>query len=305
MEAQKENLLWKLYLPAILCTLLWGSAVPSIKEGYILFAIDDTFSQFLFAGMRFSLAGVMVLIAAKAKGQSVRPARSDVGAILSISLFQTILQYLCYYTGASRTSGTNVSVLSGTQTFFALILAHFLLRDRLDRKKALGCFLGLCGVVVLGAGGFEGVAFLGDALILMSAVSAAMGTLVSRRVTPGRNPMMLTGWQLLIGGVLLLAVGFLGGGSIQTVTPAGILLLLYMAALSATAFTIWTGLLGKYPVTKVSIFGFLIPVFGTLLSGIFLRERVLTARNVIVLLCVCSGIALSNTASKTAKKASA
>lgn len=305
MEVQKENLLWKLYLPAILCTLLWGSAVPSIKEGYILFAIDDTFSQFLFAGMRFSLAGVMVLIAAKAKGQSVRPARSDVGAILSISLFQTILQYLCYYTGASRTSGTNVSVLSGTQTFFALILAHFLLRDRLDRKKTLGCFLGLCGVVVLGAGGFEGVAFLGDALILMSAVSAAMGTLVSRRVTPGRNPMMLTGWQLLIGGVLLLTVGFLGGGSIQTVTPAGVLLLLYMAALSATAFTIWTGLLGKYPVTKVSIFGFLIPVFGTLLSGIFLRERVLTVRNVIVLLCVCSGIALSNTASKTAKKASA
>lgn len=302
MEAQKENLLWKLYLPAILCTLLWGSAVPSIKEGYILFAIDDTFSQFVFAGMRFVLAGIMVLVVATVKGHKIQPARSDIGAILSISLFQTMIQYLCYYTGASRTTGTNVSVLSGTQTFFALVLAHFLLKDRLGWKKALGCFLGLCGVVVLGSGGFEGVALLGDTLILASAVSAALGTLVSRRVTPGRDPMMLTGWQLFIGGAFLLAAGFFGGGRIETVTTTGVLLLFYMAALSATAFTVWTGLLGKYPVTKVSVFGFLIPVFGTLLSGIFLRETVLTVKNVVVLACVCSGIVLSNTAPKNTHK---
>ena len=134
--------------------------------------------------------------------------------------------------------------------------------------------------------------------MLLSAVSAGAGALVSRLFTPGRDPMLLTGWQLLIGGCFLLTVGTLGGGALGTVSPGGVLLLGYMIALSAAAFTIWTALLGKFPVGKVSLFGFLIPVFGTLFSALVLGENILTVRNLTALVLVSGGIAVANSAAK-------
>ena len=62
MGEQKRSLLRQLYLPAVLCTALWGSAAPCVKRGYELFAVsaDAPFSQLVFAGWRFALAGILV-----------------------------------------------------------------------------------------------------------------------------------------------------------------------------------------------------------------------------------------------------
>lgn len=298
MREQGAGLARQLYIPAVLCTALWGSAAPCIKKGYLLFGIGvgQAFSQLLFAGWRFALAGLLVLLVARCKGRRIVPRRTEWRPILWLSLFQSMIQYVCYYIGLSATTGTKGAVLSGTQSFFALILAHLCLKnDKLDRNKALGCALGFAGVLVLGMGGLNSFSLVGDGLVLLSAASAGAGALVSRIFTPGRDPMLLTGWQLLIGGLFLLAVGTAGGGRLTAVTLPGVLLLGYMIVLSAAAFTIWTALLGKFPVGKVSLFGFLIPVFGTVFSALVLRENVFTPRNMAALALVSGGIALSNT----------
>ena len=304
MKEQKGALVRQLYMPAILCTALWGSAAPCIKKGYELFEIaaDASFSQLLFAGWRFALAGVLVLIVAKLKGHRILPVRSEWKPILWIILFQSMIQYICYYIGLSATTGTKGAVLSGTQTFFALIFAHlFLKNDKLNRQKALGCVCGFAGVLVLGLNGFN---LLGDGLVLLSAVSAGAGALVSRIFTPGRDPMLLTGWQLLLGGLLLGGIGVAGGGHLGAVTLTGVLLLGYMIVLSAAAFTIWTALLGKYPVGRVSLFCFLIPVFGAIFSALVLGENIFTLRNLAALALVSGGIAIANyvRGSKTGEK---
>ena len=256
------------------------------------------FSQLVFAGWRFALAGILVLLVTRLKGHRIVPKRDEIKPILAISLFQSMLQYVCYYIGLSGTTGTKGSVLSGTQTFFALLLAHCLLpNDKLNRRKTLGCICGFAGVLALGLGGLNGFNLTGDGLVLLSAVSAGAGALVSRIYTPGRDPMLLTGWQLLIGGCFLLGVGTMGGGALGRVTLGGVLLLGYMIVLSAAAFTIWTALLGKFPVGKVSLFGFLIPVFGTLFSALVLGENIFTARNLAALVLVSGGIAVANSAS--------
>ena len=123
---RKNNTLLSLVLPAVLCTALWGSAAPCVKKGYKLFEIaaGDSFSQLVFAGWRFTLAGVLVLLVAACMGHRIRPKRGEYRAIFMISLFQSMLQYVCYYIGLAGTTGTKASVLSGTQTFFALLLAH-------------------------------------------------------------------------------------------------------------------------------------------------------------------------------------
>ena len=87
--------------------------------------------------------------------------------------------------------------------------------------------------------------------------------LISHRETA----MAITAWQLLFGGFLLIVIGFAGGGRISGFDGKSAALLLYMAALSAAAFSIWTALLKYNPVGKVAIFGFSIPVFGVILSG--------------------------------------
>ena len=123
MGEQKRSLLRQLYLPAVLCTALWGSAAPCVKRGYELFAVsaDAPFSQLVFAGWRFALAGILVLLVTRLKGHRIVPKRDEIKPILAISLFQSMLQYVCYYIGLSGTTGTKGSVLSGTQTFFALL----------------------------------------------------------------------------------------------------------------------------------------------------------------------------------------
>ena len=62
------------------------------------------------------------------------------------------------------------------------------------------------------------------------------------------------------------------GGHITKVTPSGIGLLVYLALVSAVAYSLW-GILLKYnPVSRVTVFGFMNPVFGVLLSALLLGE---------------------------------
>ena len=118
------------------------------------------------------------------------------------------------------------------------------------------------------------------------------------------GPVTLCGWQLILGAVLLIGVGFLFGGriSILEVPVTGWLLLLYLAFLSAAAFSLWTVLLKYNPMGRVTVFNFLIPVFGSLLSVIFLKDSLWNVNTLFALLLVCAGIYLVNREPKNISK---
>ena len=89
----------KLVFIAVLCCLLWGSAFPCIKIGYQLFEIpaNDSMSQILFAGIRFTIAGILVILAGSAlQGQFLKPSKAAVGKVLKLCMFQTVLQYVFF-----------------------------------------------------------------------------------------------------------------------------------------------------------------------------------------------------------------
>lgn len=284
-------------IPALICTVLWGSAIPVVKTGYQLLQITDTFAKFTFAGYRFALAGLFVLLLMKVQNKSIKPEKSAWSAILMICAVQTVLQYVFYYLGVGNTSGVRGSVLSATSTFFSVIIAHFVFTtDKLTIKKTIGCIIGFLGVIaVLSGSGFgaEKVKITGEGFMLMSAVGQGIGAVVSRKVAKGKDAMLLTGWQLFIGGLFLSVVGLIGKGQIY-ITAKGFILLLYLAVLSAVAFSLWTVMLKYHPVAKVTVYMFLVPVFGSILSAIILNENVLTVKNLIALLFVCIGILLVN-----------
>ena len=85
---------------ALLCCLLWGSAFPSIKIGYRLFEIaeSDSMSQLLFAGYRFSLAGIMVIVIGSfMSGRILCPKCSSWSMVIRLGAVQTIFQYVFFY----------------------------------------------------------------------------------------------------------------------------------------------------------------------------------------------------------------
>jgi drug/metabolite transporter (DMT)-like permease len=115
--------------------------------------------------------------------------------------------------------------------------------------------------------------------------------------------MVMTGWQLGIGGLVLLLGGLAGGGDITGWSAGSLALLGYMAVLSAVAFALWAALLKHNRVGQVTVFNFLIPVFGALLSALFLGEAVLEWRNLAALVMVCGGIWLVTTEAQAPRPA--
>lgn len=284
---------------AIGCTLLWGTAFPFIKRGYAAFAIadGDVGAMLLFAGLRFTLAGAMVLAFLCVREKRFVPVgKADAGAAALLGAVQTFGQYLFTYAGIGLTTGANTSIITACASFLTVLgAAMFFKSDRLSVWKILGCALGFGGVLVMnGGGGLAPDTLLGDSLIFMSTVFAAAGNLIAKKLTPGRSPVKLTAYQLLCGGLTLTVAGMLCGGRLNLTSTDGLLILLWLAFVSAAAFTVWTALLKFHPASNISVFNLLVPVFGTFLSGMLLGENVFRAEIFLSLALIAAGIVAVN-----------
>lgn len=291
---------------AVLCTLLWGTAFPAIKLGYQIMDVsqEDIASKLIFAGARFALGGLLVwIIGCFQKKTPLAPKKSELPPIFLLGGVQTALQYFCSYIGVGYTSAANTSIITACMSFFVVLMAPLFFKgDRLTAKKILGCILGFLGVLFINFSGIgQGLSFsfLGEGMVLLSTLCAAGGNLLTKGLMKKKNPVSVTAFQLLFGGVLLLASGFCLGGVLRISSVQAALLLLYLALVSAVAFTLWTAVLSWHPVSKISIFNLLVPVFGTLWSGILLSEHVFTTQNALALVFICAGIVFVNIGGET------
>jgi drug/metabolite transporter (DMT)-like permease len=252
----------------------------------------------LFAGWRFALAGVILLIVAMGMKKPVLAMSGrQAGQVALLGLTQTAIQYVFFYIGLAHATGVKSSIMNATSVFFSVVLAHFIYADdRLSGRKALGCLIGFLGVVVvnLGGGGEFGFDFtlLGEGFIVIAAFVLAGASIYGKRLSRNLDPMVMTGWQLAIGGLILTAAGLAMGGRIRGLDLTSGTLLLYLALLSSVAFAVWSLLLKHNPVGMIAAFNFLIPVFGVSLSAVFLGESMLRWSYLIALILVCAGIGL-------------
>lgn len=286
-------------LIAMVCCALWGSAFPCIKIGYGLFEIagDDVASQVLFAGYRFTLAGILtVLIGSVMTRRPLLPTRAAWPKIVTLSLFQTVLQYLFFYVGLAHTTGVKASIIEAANVFVAILIASLLFRqETLGRRKIAGCIAGFAGVVLinLNQGGMDAAISLnGEGFMLISTVAYGFSSVLIKIYSRTENPVMLSGWQFFLGGLVMIICGYLAGGRVLVWTTASTAMLLYLAAVSAAAYSLWGILLKLNPVSRVTVFGFMTPVFGVLLSALFLSEgqQAFGFTAVVSLLLVCAGI---------------
>lgn len=297
-----------LLICAIIATALWGSAIPAIKIGYELFNITESGAptKFVFAGTRFIIAGIIVIIFdCISKKRIVLPKKSEIKGIMLLGLVQTTVEYIFFYLSLIYLSGVKGSILNSIGNFFAVILAHFAFaNDKINGRKFIGCLLGFCGVVscCFEKGLDLSFTFKGDGFILIAAFCFALGSVITKFVTRKSDSVTVTGWQLTLGGILLALIGLIFGGSITFPGISAVMMLIYLAVLSSCAFTIWAQLLKYNPVGKISVYCFLNPCFGVILSGLMLGENIFNVRTLASLALVCIGIYIVNVNKSTKLK---
>ncbi|MGV2813222.1 DMT family transporter [Enterobacter cancerogenus] len=285
------------YVCATLCCLLWGSSYPAIKSGYELFQIatDDIPSKVVFAGYRFLFAGALLLLFALAQRKPIaRLTPAQFGQLTILGLTQTSIQYTFFYIGLAYTTGVNGSIMNATGTFFSVLLAHFIYHnDKLSYNKTLGCILGFAGVMLVnfhsGLSEFHFV-WNGDGFVVLAAFILSAATLYGKRISQTVDPTVMTGWQLAIGGLVLVIGGYVTGGTLEVHSFTAAAVLGYLTLLSSVAFALWSVLLKVNRVSMIAPFNFVVPVAGTVLSAIFLGENILDIKYAIALVLVCSGI---------------
>lgn len=262
------------WLTAGLCCFLWGSAFPAIKTGYKLFGIDqsDTASIILFAGVRFVLAGILtVLIFSVIERKPLLPTKNSIKHIGILSLFQTVIQYVFFYLGLAFTSGARGSVINASSVFFALIISSLVFKmERLEVQKIIGSIIGFAGVILISLDSLKGgsTGIKGEVFVLISSIAYACSSVFMKRFSKDDNPAMLSGWQFMLGGAVMTGFALLLGGRLTGFTLKSILLLIYMALISAVAYSLWSILLKYNDVSKVAVCGFMIPIFGFFLSAL-------------------------------------
>lgn len=294
------------FILAMVCCILWGSAFPCVKLGYRLFGIDssDTFTQIVFAGIRFMLAGILALIIGSiARRKWLVPAKWEAPRIMKLCFFQTVLQYFFFYLGLARTTGVKASIIEAANVFVAILISSFIFHmEQLTYKKLAGCIIGFAGVVLINlnsasAGMDLHMSLTGEGFVFFSTVAYAFSSVLTKKYAKESNPGLLASYQFMAGGLIMTVTGIAGGGRFQVISGRGIAMLLYLAFISAAAFSIWGMLLKYNPVSKVAVYGFMNPMFGVILSALLLGEQsdaLETGRVVIALLLVTAGIVIVN-----------
>lgn len=287
---------------ALFCCFLWGSAFPFIKVGYKLMNISKVPSEILYAGMRFTLAGILVLIfGSLMQKKFLLPKKAEIPKVCALSLFQTVLQYLFFYIGLGNTTGVKASVIEASGTFVAIAVSALIFhQEHVTAQKWLGCLIGFIGVVIINAGsGFDfSFKFTGEGFVFISTVSYAFSSVLIKEFSKTSDPVTLSGWQFLIGGIVMIIIGLCAGGNIAVSawSVKAVILLLYLAFISAAAYSIW-GILLKYnPVSEIAVLGFTNPVFGVILSGLVIGEaaEAFSLKSLISLVLVAIGIITVN-----------
>lgn len=262
---------------AITACFLWSTPFVGIKIGL------QYMSPLQFAGIRFFLAGVLIMLFFGKYKTYLRCVRKHFRYVLGIGLLQTTFMYSLFYTGLNMVPGAVGAMVIGSGPLFAAIVAHFAMHnDKMNVRTTTGIMLGLAGIVIINLG--RQATGLGNTLEIVGVLLLIFNNMVSgiANVIVVKNkreiPMLvLSSAQLGIGGFLLFLISIpIEGFQLNRAFPTEFWISLsWLSFLSAAAFALWFTLL-KRPGMKISYLNtwkFIIPVLGAVFSWLILPDE--------------------------------
>lgn len=274
----RTKLPFSFYLQVVICALLWGSAFPVIKNSFVQLDITHYGEQLVFAGTRFMLAGLMLIPFCRGNFiEKIR--RAPRLPLLAIILGQTYFQYIFFYYGLNVSSGALAALLVGSGSFWWMLIAPLILKtpspSRWHWILLAGCCVGIiCATYT--PGNHYANAGIGTAAFLCATLSGAIAATFMKRVAPTSGSRTPTAFSLFIGGLLLLLTSIpYWSQYFSHFNLITLLVTIYLAILSATAFAIWNRLIEQYSVNVLSSFRFMIPLCGVIQSVLFIPGETL------------------------------
>lgn len=264
---------------SLFAMLLWGSAIPLIKTTYKVMQVpsDDFGLKILIAGVRFFMAGILAIFYHQFfKTKESKFSKLNLKFVIILSLVQTTFQYFFYYIGLSNTHGVKASIIQAFGSFLIVIMAAaFIPGERLNLNKVLAVIIGTAGILVTNLNGNAsgGISLKGEGFIIIATFFNALATILVRLKGRDQDPFLLTGSQFALGGLVLIFGGIFLKRSAFNLSPLAFIMITYGAFISATAFSLWTIVLQYHSAGEFGIYKLFIPIFGTILSIIFLKEK--------------------------------
>jgi drug/metabolite transporter (DMT)-like permease len=282
-----RSAVWGLYG---LLVLIWSSTWVAIKIG-----LEDC-PPLLGAGIRFSVAGLVLLAVTALRRRSLR---TDSGLAVVLALFPFALAYGLVYWGEQYIPSGLAAVLFGVLPLYVALLGAALLPDQPPRPQVIaGVLVALGGLALAFAEsldlGDEDLALAGAAALAASPIGAAVGNISIKLRAAELDPVALNGWAMLGGGLVLLAVSGLGESWGEASWSAETLgSIAYLALIgSAIPFVALTVLLRHITAQAMSFLAMLLP-FGALIFGAVIYDELITARAVGGAALVAAGLLIA------------
>jgi drug/metabolite transporter (DMT)-like permease len=286
-EPARTALVWCL-IGAV--TVLWGVNWPAMKVGV------SQIEPWLYRVLCVFGAGVTLLLLARLRGERVLFPRARLWPMLGVALGSVTGWHMFTAYGLLHMGSGRASIVAFTMPVWASLLGVLVLNERFTARRVAGLALGMGGLAILL--GDDVLRFgerpLGLVLMLAAAITWAAGTIGTKAYDWGVGVLTLSGWQLLIGGVPILAVWAAQGAALDfsRVDATGLFSLLYTIFVALVfCYTAYLQLVRLLPASVAAISTLAIPVVGLVSSAIWLGEPVGLAE-IAALLLVLAAMAL-------------
>jgi drug/metabolite transporter (DMT)-like permease len=278
--------------------MLWGMLYPAVKLGYRFFNIasDDIFTIIFFAGLRFIISGIiMIAFFSKKNKRFFVFEKGSINIVLLIGFISIALHYSITYIGLSLIDGSKASILKQAGFLFLICFSGlFFAQDKFNFNKIIGGILGFISIVIINIDGMSLHFSLGDILILGASFLIALSNIISKKVYIKYNPLNITAYSQLSGGLIMIIIGMVFGGIINVINVYGIFLLLYICVSSISAYALWSIVVKEGDLSKLSVIKFTEPIFAIIFSAVFLGEEIFKIVYLISIILIIIAIIVSN-----------
>lgn len=305
-KGMKSSNIFKAIVLPLVPMMLWGSLFPFIKIGYSVLDIDTSSIAdiLMFAAVRFALCGLLVCGAAYAKKERLkRPKGKSVFNIALMGVFAIVLHYAFTYVGLSMTDSSKTAILKQLGVLLYVCFAFAFIKDeKFSIYKIIGALVGFGGIVAINAGSGGVKMSIGDVLIILASVCTVISSIMSKRSVEGSSLLWVTGISQLVGGVLLLVVAALMGGSFPAFTLNGVIVFAYICAASIVGYTVWYYVQRTAELSHLFIIKFAEPLFACVFGAILLGENIFKLQYLAAFVLISAGIVLGNKGAKNENK---
>jgi drug/metabolite transporter (DMT)-like permease len=263
---------------AVMAAALWGTSYIAAK------VVVRWLPPFTAAAFRFSVVAVLlwVVVAVTKRAQPVR--QGDWLWLVLSGLLQTSIYFALQYAGIGLTTASNTSVIVNARPVFVAILSAVFLHEALTSRRIVGILLAFAGVLILtGSGSLAGLSLSashikGDFLILLNAISGALGIVVNKKLLAKYRPFPALVYTQTFGAaglVPLAALELVREGGFPAAPPGAWLLLIYQAVFcTIIAHLLWNRALALMEASHAAVFIYLAPLVTAVLSHFLLGEAI-------------------------------